>query len=119
MIKKYLLYLGRWQLSTPILACVLVLLSTLPTILATVIANLVGGLMFFWIDKLIFSTICTTPHWEIKEDITCVDCGATHTTGYRIVEWLDYNKQTDPEPKYRCIVCKDVKKDKIRQMIRR
>jgi putative flippase GtrA len=52
--KKYLLYLLRWQFSTPILAVVLILLSQLPTLLATVIANLIGGLIFFWVDKKIF-----------------------------------------------------------------
>ena len=48
----------RWQLSTPILAIV-------PTILLSfgisnfwvvaIIANLIGSLIFFWVDKKIFS----------------------------------------------------------------
>jgi hypothetical protein len=54
MIKKYVLYLLRWQLSTPILAGVLWLLAGVPVIWATVIANLVGGLVFFWVDRWIF-----------------------------------------------------------------
>ena len=53
MIKKYLLYLLRWQLSTPILALILYLLHT-NELIETIIANLIGGLIFFWIDKLIF-----------------------------------------------------------------
>lgn len=55
MIKKYLLYLIRWQLSTPILAVVLWLfgIGSSP-IIPTIVANLVGGLIFFWIDKWIF-----------------------------------------------------------------
>ena len=53
MKKKYLLYLFRWQLSTPILAIVLYLLHT-TTLLETIIANLVGGLIFFWVDRVIF-----------------------------------------------------------------
>lgn len=53
MIKKYVLYLLRWQLSTPILALILYLLN-INEILETIIANLIGGLIFFWIDKLIF-----------------------------------------------------------------
>ena len=53
MTKKYLLYLTRWQLSTPILAIVLYLLKT-NVVIETVVANLVGGLIFFWVDKKIF-----------------------------------------------------------------
>ena len=52
---KYLIYLIRWQLSTPILSLVLILLKQVPTIWATVIANLIGGLIFFWIDRFIFN----------------------------------------------------------------
>ena len=55
MIKKYILYLIRWQLSTPILALVINLLSGVNTILVTIIANLIGGLIFFWVDRLIFN----------------------------------------------------------------
>ena len=55
MIKKYILYLIRWQLSTPILALVINLLSSVNTILVTIIANLIGGLIFFWVDRLIFN----------------------------------------------------------------
>ena len=52
--KKYLLYLIRWQLSTPIIAVVLSVLSKLNPWVATVIANFIGGLLFFWIDRTIF-----------------------------------------------------------------
>ena len=52
-MKKYILYLLRWQLSSPILAICLCYLK-LGTILNTIIANLIGGLIFFWVDKLIF-----------------------------------------------------------------
>lgn len=54
IIKKYLLYLGRWQLSTPILAICLWWLSDMSELWATIIANLVGGLIFFWVDRWIF-----------------------------------------------------------------
>ena len=51
----YLLYLLRWQLSSPVLAGVLYLMSeTSSPIIPTIIANLIGGLIFFWIDRLIF-----------------------------------------------------------------
>lgn len=51
---KYVLYLIRWQLSTPILALVMSWLGGLGAIAAAMIANLIGGLIFFWIDRLIF-----------------------------------------------------------------
>ena len=54
MIKKYALYLLRWQLSTPLLAICLIWLSGLGEFWASVIANLIGGLIFFWVDKKIF-----------------------------------------------------------------
>lgn len=51
--KQYFIYLVRWQLSTPILAIVLKLLADIPTLWATVVANLIGGLIFFWVDRKI------------------------------------------------------------------
>lgn len=55
ILKKYILYLIRWQFSTPILAiCCSVLLAKCGTLWTTVIANFIGGLIFFWIDKFIF-----------------------------------------------------------------
>lgn len=52
-MKKYALYLLRWQLSTPILAIVLWIMRT-NQLLETIIANLIGGLIFFWVDRKIF-----------------------------------------------------------------
>lgn len=55
LAKKYILYLVRWQLSTPILAlCMFLLTAYTDELGAAIIANLIGGLIFFWIDKLIF-----------------------------------------------------------------
>ncbi len=51
--RKYILYLLRWQLSTPILALVLHFLRT-NEFLETILANFIGGLIFFWIDAKIF-----------------------------------------------------------------
>lgn len=53
-VKKYALYLLRWQLSTPILALVLWLLADCGTIAATIVANLIGGALFFFVDRWIF-----------------------------------------------------------------
>ena len=53
-MKKFILYLIRWQLSTIILApCIHYL--PFDTLTKTIIANLIGGCIFFWIDKNIFN----------------------------------------------------------------
>lgn len=53
--KQYGLYLLRWQLSSPILAIVLWLLSDCNVVVTTIIANLIGGLIFYHVDSLIFA----------------------------------------------------------------
>ena len=52
-IKKFVLYLVRWQLSTPILALCMLFIP-LNTMEKTIIANLIGGIIFFFVDKQIF-----------------------------------------------------------------
>lgn len=51
---KFILYLIRWQLSTPILTLCLNFLN-FGTLINTIIANLIGGAIFFWVDKYIFN----------------------------------------------------------------
>lgn len=53
-MKKFILYLIRWQLSSPILALCLWWLDPLGVVWATIVANLIGGCIFFWVDKIIF-----------------------------------------------------------------
>ena len=104
LTKKYVLYLIRWQLSTPILSIVLKLLSNMSTLTATIIANLIGGLIFFWVDKIIFKKKSDIPLWEIKENVECYDCHK-ETKGYSIVEWGNYDRTEDKNPQYRCKDC--------------
>ena len=104
LFKKYFLYLVRWQLSTPILAIVLKLLSHMNTLWATIIANLIGGLIFFWIDKIIFKKKSDVPLWEIEENVKCADCKKTGK-GYRIVSWGKYDRSEDKHPEFRCKEC--------------
>ena len=52
-MKRFLIYLLRWQLSSPILALCLVFLP-FNTIINTIIANLTGGIIFYFVDKRIF-----------------------------------------------------------------
>ena len=56
MLRKFFLYLLRWQLTTPILAVCVVWLNQYGTTVSTVVANLIGGCIFFWVDRLIFKT---------------------------------------------------------------
>lgn len=54
MAKQYILYILRWQMSTPILALILWIMSDWSPIVSTIVANLIGGIIFFWIDRMIF-----------------------------------------------------------------
>lgn len=54
-MKKFLLYLLRWQLSTPILWAVITFLAVDNYLFKTLVANLIGGIIFFWVDKHIFN----------------------------------------------------------------
>jgi hypothetical protein len=98
---RYLLYLVRWQLSTPILAVVIWLVH-LPTLWQTIVANLVGGLIFFWVDRFIFKSR-TIEEWEIKIG-RCHDCGE-YGTLQRLVLAPGYDKLGDQSPEFRCGGC--------------
>lgn len=102
MIKKYLLYLFRWQLSTPILAICLYLPFGVTE--KTIIANLIGGLIFFWIDRFIFTSKTLTPQWEVADNIICADCHKTFQRGYRLVKSKKYDR-TSSKPEFRCEKC--------------
>lgn len=106
------MYLVRWQLSTPILAIVLVWLSNLGSLIATVVANLIGGLIFFWVDMFIFTSNKLRAQWEVAEDVTCCDCGKT-SRGYRLVKTSNYDR-TKSTPKFRCESCSLVKTENLR-----
>lgn len=51
---KFIMYLVRWQLSSPLLALCLWWLEPIGLVWATVISNLIGGCLFFFVDKMIF-----------------------------------------------------------------
>jgi len=74
----------------------------------TIIANLIGGLLFFWIDRFIFTSSIIIPQWEIKNEIQCVDCGEI-AKGYRLVRTKNYDKTKDKTPEFRCGVCSEIK----------
>ena len=112
--KRYGLYLLRWQASTPILAGVGIILATMGQIVAAIIANLIGGLIFFWVDQFIFTSQSLAAQWEVRENITCVDCGKL-ARGYRLVKAGDYDKTHDHEPEFRCEECSKKKTEQLRE----
>lgn len=110
--KRYFLYLIRWQLSTPILAVCLVGLASIGPIWGTVVANLVGGLLFFWVDRYIFQSRKLDASWQVEENIKCCDCGIT-ARGYRLVTAKNYDRSSHI-PEFRCEKC-SISKVKILQ----
>ena len=119
MLKKYLFYLLRWQLSTPILALCVVSFATLGTTRATVLANLIGGIIFFWVDRWIFNhtAILRGELWEVQSDIACAGCGKTVDRGYRLVKARGYDRTEDRRPQFRCHDCSRQKYESLTQRV--
>ncbi len=118
--KRYAFYLIRWQLSTPILAPVVAYFKDSPTIFGTredwigsAVANLIGGLIFFWVDQFIFTSRELDAQWEIQENIECVDCKKI-TRGYRLVKTKNYDR-TKNNPEFRCEECSEKKTEELRK----
>ena len=112
--KRYGLYLLRWQASTPLLAVVGILLASMGQWVAAIVANLIGGLIFFWVDQFIFTSQSLAAQWEVKESITCVDCGKV-ARGYRLVRSGDYDRTHDHEPEFRCEACSQKKSAELKE----
>ena len=119
--KRYGLYLIRWQLSTPILAPIVAIFKNSSSMfgtredwIAATIANLIGGCIFFWVDKFIFTSERLSVQWEVKDIIVCVDCGK-ETRGYRIISAKEYDKTRDANPEFRCEECSKKKTAELRQ----
>ncbi len=107
--KRFTLYLFRWQLSTPILWIVVKNLGV--GIWSTVIANLIGGSIFFWVDRFIF-TSKAVEMWHFKERGKCDDCGK-ETNLWRLVLAPNYDKRQS-EPKFFCLECSKKRTDELR-----
>jgi hypothetical protein len=111
--KRYGLYLLRWQASTPILAGVGILLAAFGQVASAIVANLVGGLLFFWVDRFIFTSQALATQWEVKENILCADCGKV-SRGYRLVRTENYDR-VDAKPEFRCEECSRKKSEELRK----
>ncbi|MDD5146929.1 MAG: hypothetical protein PHV63_00040 [Candidatus Daviesbacteria bacterium] len=119
-LKRYSLYLVRWQLSTPILAPVVAYFKHSPSVFGTAedwigsaIANLIGGLIFFWVDKFIFTSKTLEAQWEVKENIKCSDCGKI-SRGYRLAKTSNYDRLNTKTPQFRCEDCSQKKSKELR-----
>jgi len=108
MLRRYILYLIRWQLSTPILWIAVRNLGV--GIWSTVIANLIGGAIFFWVDKFIF-TSQAVEIWHVKEGI-CDKCG-TVSHLWRLVRTTGYDRSKE-KPVFLCMKCSKEKTDILR-----
>ena len=109
-VKRFTLYLLRWQLSTPILWLVVRNLGA--GLWSTVVANLIGGSIFFWVDRFIF-TSKAVEMWHVKEKGICDNCGK-ETSLWRLVLAPNYDKR-DSEPKFFCIKCSKERTDELRR----
>ena len=109
-IRKFILYLIRWQLSTPILWIVVKQLGV--GIWSTVIANLIGGAIFFWVDKFIFTSYAVEV-WQFKDKGICDQCGKEESL-WRLTAAPNYDKRNAP-PQFLCMECSKKKTDELRQ----
>jgi hypothetical protein len=112
--KRYGLYLLRWQLSTPVLALCIVFFAMLGPTWATVIANLIGGMIFYFVDQFIFQSDKLSTSWDIKDKVQCVDCGKI-SRGYRLVKSKNYDKRHDKHPEFRCEKCSEEKSEELKK----
>jgi hypothetical protein len=107
-MKRFILYLVRWQLSTPILAPITGMFTN-PWLGAS-LANLIGGAIFFWVDRFIF-TSPSLEVWQVKEKGKCDKCGI-ETNLWRLVKTKDYDR-TQAKPVFLCQKCS---KEKLQQL---
>jgi hypothetical protein len=105
---RFIFYLFRWQLSTPILWLVVKQLGV--GLGPTIIANLVGGVIFFWVDRFIF----TSPRlevWHLKEKGICHRCGKEARL-QRLVRAGSYDRRGSPE----VFLCAQCSREKLAEL---
>ncbi len=113
-MKQLLLYMARWQLSTFTLAPViwaLALYGITNSWIAAGIGNLVGSLIFFWIDRAIFKSHWFEV-WQVKAG-RCDNCGAHADILYRLVRAPGYDKNKNVAM-FLCMDCSKKKTDELR-----
>ncbi len=108
-MKRFMLYLFRWQMSTPILWIVVKQLGV--DIWSTILANLIGGAIFFWVDKFIFTSYAVEL-WQFKDNGRCDECGKEESL-WRLALAPNYDRR-DSQPTFLCMACSKKKTDKLR-----
>ncbi len=107
LFKQYLLYCLRWQMSTPTLWVVIWWLG--PGLWGTIVANFIGALIFFWVDRVIFG-VHAYQEWEIKRVGVCYGCGKIGPVKrLRYDPASGYDRRDDPDPQFRCESCSKIK----------
>ncbi len=116
---KFILYLFRWQLSTLTLAPAVAFFKHSPSIwgtkedwIAAAVANLIGGCIFFWVDRFIFKSKLIEK-WEIIQKGKCFDCGKTELVKRLVLAPGGYDRTNDKKPQYRCQECSQKKLKKL------
>ncbi|MFA5330888.1 MAG: hypothetical protein WC342_00770 [Methanoregula sp.] len=111
--KRYILYLLRWQAGTPILAGAGILLAGMGYIVAAIIANLIGGLIFFFSGPvhLHVPVACLPVGSQGKYPVR--GCGKI-ARGYRLVRSGNYDKSGDKVPEFRCEECSRKKSEALK-----
>lgn len=119
---KFILYLVRWQLSTVVMTPAVALYKHSPSIFGTkedwisiIIANLVGGCIFYWIDRFIFKSK-TVEKWEILKKGKCYDCGKIDYVKRLVLAPGGYDRTDDNNPEYRCKKCSATKLTNLRRL---
>jgi hypothetical protein len=107
--RRFMLYLVRWQLSTPILW--LVVRSLGVGFWSTVLANLIGGTIFFWVDRFIFTSYAIEV-WQFKDKGRCDICGKEENL-WRLVKAPNYDKRNS-RPIFMCMECSKAKTEELR-----
>ena len=108
-MRRFFLYLGRWQLSTPILWLAVSRLGA--GVWSTVLANLIGGAIFFWVDKFIFTSYAVEV-WQFKDKGICDSCGGQQSL-WRLVRAPNYERR-DAAPMFLCVKCSKAKTEELR-----
>jgi len=114
-VVRFTLYLVRWQLSTLILAPSVAFFKHSPSLWGTkedwisaIVANLIGGCIFFWVDRFIFKSK-SIEKWEILKSGKCHDCGQIDSVKRLVVAPGGYDRSEDKCPEYRCVSCSEKK----------
>lgn len=81
--------------------------------IGSTVANLIGGLIFFWVDKFIFTSKMLQAQWEVRENVNCFDCGEI-TRGYRLAKAANYDRLSTQSPQFRCEDCSQKKSNELR-----